>query len=85
MKPAHHAVGPNWPPALEAYDYLSSLIWRDWAWESLRRNPSYQAQALAHAATADISEHLEGASHADAGARLSCSRVGALHLSPIRR
>ena len=53
-------VGPTWPPALEAYDYLSSLVCRDWAWEGLRRNQSYQAEALAHAAATDITEHLEG-------------------------
>ena len=61
MKPAHHAAAPAWPPALESYDYLSSLVARDWAWEGLRRNQSYQAEARAHAATANIiTEHLEG-------------------------
>src|SRR5262245_50070810 len=38
-------VGPKWPPPLEAYDYLARLTWRDWAWEGLRRNPHYQADA----------------------------------------
>ena len=60
MKPAHHAVAWAWPPALESYDYLSSLVARDWAWEGLRRNESYQAEARTHAATANITEHLEG-------------------------
>src|SRR6187401_1804844 len=60
MKPPHHAAAPAWSPALESYDYLSSLIARDWAWEGLRRNQSYQAEARAHAATADITEHPEG-------------------------
>ena len=60
MKPAHHAAAPAWPPTLESYDYLSSLVARDWAWEGLRRNQSYQAEARAHAATANVTEHLEG-------------------------
>jgi hypothetical protein len=60
MEPAQHAAAPVWPPPLEAYDYLSPLVWRDWAWEGLRRNLSYQAEALAYAATADITEHLGG-------------------------
>jgi hypothetical protein len=60
MKPAHHAVAPAWPPTLEGYDYLSSLVARDWAWEGLRRNESYQTEARAHAATANVTEHLEG-------------------------
>jgi hypothetical protein len=59
-KPAHHAATPVWPPALESYDYLSSLVARDWAWEGLRRNQSYQAEARAHTATATITDHLEG-------------------------
>jgi hypothetical protein len=60
MKPAHHAAAPAWPPTLESYDYLSSLVARDWAWEGLRRNQRYQAEARAHAATANVTEHLEG-------------------------
>jgi hypothetical protein len=36
---------PAWSPPLEAYDYLSGLAPRDWAWEGLRRNPRYQADA----------------------------------------
>jgi len=60
MKPAHHAAAPTWPPTLESYDYLSSLVARDWAWEGLRRNQSYQAEARAHAETANVTEHLEG-------------------------
>ena len=60
MRPADHAAAPAWPPVLESYDYLSSLIARDWAWEGLRRNQSYRAEARAHAATANITEHMEG-------------------------
>lgn len=45
MNPSHHAAAPAWPPTLESYDYLSSLVARDWAWEGLRRNESYQAEA----------------------------------------
>jgi hypothetical protein len=86
MKPAHHAAAPAWPPVLESYDYLSSLVARDWAWEGLRRNESYQAKARARAATANVTEHLEGrALVTRLGGLLSCACVGALHLSPTRR
>lgn len=34
--------GSVWPVPLDAYDYMSSLKWRDWAWEGLRRNRLYQ-------------------------------------------
>src|SRR5690606_25477793 len=60
MKPAHHAAAPAWPPTLDRYDYLASLVARDWAWEGHGRNESYQAEAHAHAATANGTEHLEG-------------------------
>ena len=46
MTPPLYCVGPPWPPPLQAYDYLSRLTWRDWAWEGLRRNRTYQAEAL---------------------------------------
>ena len=49
---------PTWPPDLEAYDYLSRLTWRDWAWEGLRRNPAYQADARAF--KPQFSKKLEG-------------------------
>ena len=48
----------NWPPALEAYDYLSRLTWRDWAWEGLRRNPAYQTDARAF--EAQFTKKMEG-------------------------
>ena len=60
MNPSHQAAAPAWPPTLESYDYLSSLVARDWAWEGLRRNEIYQAEARAHAAAANVTEHLEG-------------------------
>jgi hypothetical protein len=60
MNPSHRAAAAAWPPAVEGYDYLSSLVARDWAWEGLRRNESYRAEARAHAATANVTEHLEG-------------------------
>src|SRR5688572_2659008 len=44
MNPSHRAAAPAWPPTLESYDYLSSLVARDWAWEGLRRNESYRAE-----------------------------------------
>jgi len=34
-----------WHPPLDAYDYMSRLAARDWAWEGLRRNPAYQSVA----------------------------------------
>lgn len=37
MNPSHHAAAPAWPPTLESYDYLSSLVARDWAWEGLQQ------------------------------------------------
>jgi Family of unknown function (DUF6499) len=36
-------VGPQWPPSLDAYEYLRTAARPDWAWEYLRRNPGYQA------------------------------------------
>jgi len=56
LAPAY--VGPEWPPPLEAYDYLASVSWRDWAWEGLRRNPKYQSDAGAHPPAGIINEHL---------------------------
>ncbi len=38
-------VGPAWPPNLSAYDHMSSYARSDWAWEGMRRNPRYQADA----------------------------------------
>ncbi|MGE0852987.1 MAG: DUF6499 domain-containing protein [Hyphomicrobiaceae bacterium] len=62
MTTAAQRVGPPWPPpSLQAYDYLAFLARRDWAWEGLRRNAAYQAQALAHlSAGHSNTEHLEG-------------------------
>jgi hypothetical protein len=60
MRPVNGHVGPTWPPPLEAYDYLSRLTWRDWAWEGLRRNQNYQADALARTSDGDGSKQLEG-------------------------
>ncbi len=56
MTPPNHCVGPPWPPPLQAYDYLSGITWRDWAWEGLRRNRIYQAEALAHSMEAASSQ-----------------------------
>ena len=60
MAPLKHCVGPTWPPPLEAYNYLSGLAWRDWAWEALRRNQNYQAEAMARSSWGDASQQLEG-------------------------
>lgn len=60
MTPPNHCMGPTWPPHLEVYDYLSRLDWRDWAWEGLRRNPTYQAEAQARASVGNVSKQLEG-------------------------
>jgi len=49
MTHADIGVGPGWPPPDRAYDYLTMISWRDWAWEGLRRNENYQAEARAHA------------------------------------
>jgi hypothetical protein len=59
VKPANHRISPDWPPPDGAYDYLSTISWRDWAWEGLRRNPAYQAEARAVQSSISISS-LEG-------------------------
>jgi Family of unknown function (DUF6499) len=56
-------VGPGWPPPPGAYDYLSRLSWRDWAWEGLRRNPTYQAEACERADDVMVSTRLEGGAY----------------------
>jgi hypothetical protein len=38
-------VGPEWPPLLQAYEYLCGAALPDWAWEYLRRHVDYQASA----------------------------------------
>src|SRR5262245_5173406 len=35
-------VGPHWPAKLSDYEHLRAVGDPDWAWEFLRRNPSYQ-------------------------------------------
>jgi hypothetical protein len=40
-------VGPAWPPDVSEYDDMKPLARPDWAWEILRRNPDYQADAAA--------------------------------------
>jgi hypothetical protein len=45
MSQASFRVGPQWPPSLEAYEYLRRAAMPEWAWEYLRRNPAYQASA----------------------------------------
>jgi hypothetical protein len=67
-------VGPGWPPPDGAYDYLSLLSCRDWAWEGLRRNQTYQAEARARALCGQRQHKIGGwgASHADAGAGAAC-------------
>ena len=39
-------VGPTWPPSRSAYDYTLILARSDWAWEGLRRNQDYHADAV---------------------------------------
>ena len=60
MTPPLYCVGPPWPPPLQAYDYLSGLTWRDWAWEGLRRNRMYQTDALANSSRGHASMQLGG-------------------------
>jgi hypothetical protein len=38
-------IGPDWPPPLEAYEYLRPAATTDWAWEYLRRHREYQSSA----------------------------------------
>lgn len=42
MPRMRHYVGPPWPPARGAYDYALALCRSDFAWEFLRRSPTYQ-------------------------------------------
>ncbi|WP_432431374.1 transcriptional regulator domain-containing protein [Rhodomicrobium vannielii] len=35
----------TWPPSLDSYDYLVGQPQSAWAWEFLRRNSHYRAQA----------------------------------------
>jgi hypothetical protein len=66
MRSSSFYVGPAWLPShnphdyLRAYDYLASLTPRDWAWEGLRRNSGYQAEALADVALGCTTVHMEG-------------------------
>ena len=60
MTRTNHGVGPGWPPPDGAYDYLSMISWRDWAWEGLRRNHAYQAEARARATEGRVSTKLGG-------------------------
>ena len=55
-----HCVGPSWPPQTGAYDYLRLVSSRDWAWEGLRRNPTYQAEARDRAIAGIVSTKLGG-------------------------
>jgi hypothetical protein len=48
MTRAVDGLRPGWPAPDGAYDYLTMISWRDWAWEGLRRNENYQAEARAH-------------------------------------
>jgi hypothetical protein len=38
-------MSPEWPQPLRAYEHLRTATMADWAWEYLRRNPAYQAEA----------------------------------------
>jgi len=60
MTAAPYCPATTWPPPLESYDYMSTLNGRDWAWEALRRNPTYRTEALAQTSLPIISTPLEG-------------------------
>jgi hypothetical protein len=60
MTTARNGVGPGWPPPEGTYDYLTTISWRDWAWEGLRRNEDYQARARAHAVIDGVSSRTGG-------------------------
>jgi hypothetical protein len=38
----------TWPKLLQAYEHLRTAAMTDWAWEYLRRNPGYRADARLH-------------------------------------
>jgi hypothetical protein len=46
MSPIHQ--GAAWPKPLKAYEYLRTATMTEWAWEYLRRNPDYRADARLH-------------------------------------
>ena len=58
MMHKYNGVGPGWPPPEGAYDYLNMISWRDWAWEGLRRNEEYQAEARGHGFAGDASSKM---------------------------
>jgi len=60
MTRTRSGVGPDWPPPDGAYDYLTSIGWRDWAWEGLRRNENYQAEARSRGIAGDVCSRMEG-------------------------
>jgi hypothetical protein len=39
---------PERPQSLDAYQHLRTAAMSEWAWEYLRRNPDYQADARLH-------------------------------------
>ena len=47
MPDGRYYVGPPRPPTLQDYDYMRALRHSDWAWEGLRRHPTYQEEARA--------------------------------------
>lgn len=60
MTRLRHYVGPALPVSAAAYDYMSALAWRDWAWEGLRRNPVYQDEARQYLDNAPENIQMEG-------------------------
>jgi hypothetical protein len=70
MTRMRYHVGPPWPPIKGAYDYALALCPSDFAWEFLRRSPTYQR---------DYRLNCKGAVH-------SCRRFGVSpRLTRIRR
>ena len=51
-------VGPAWPPHVSAYDYTRTLSNWDWAWEVVRRSPTYQHDCRINLGKLSRPEHL---------------------------
>ena len=79
-------VTPGWPRSLQVYEYLRTATRSDWAWEYLRRNSEYQAEARLHHRRGVVRQRLVTAPVPHPHARSSSpgGEVGPLLLSLTR-
>jgi hypothetical protein len=50
----------KWPRTLQAYEHLRTAAMYEWAWEYLRRNLDYQADARLHCRRGFVRRRLVG-------------------------